>query len=192
MTARNNDITEASRKMSSNKLVALVGHSLVPSSIGTIDDTVIRTFRSPGVRVTNFDSNSTLNVVLNWRHDILFIGGNDINDNCISAEIPNNIIQVVERIHVYCNSYICLVLIKHRNPSPNNRFNVTTSKYNRIANNINNRLKRKLKKKDYVSFISVSAEPFQVGVTDGVYFDEESKAALRRKFRNAIKHCLDH
>ena len=165
--------------MSSSKLVAIVGHSLVPPSIGTIDGTVIRVFRSPGARVANFDRNSTLNDVLSWCHDItiLFIGGND-NDDCIPAEIANNIIQVVEKIHAYCGSHICLVLIEHRNPLPGNRFNVTASNYNRIANNINNRLKRKFKRKDYVRFISVSAKPFQVGVTDGVHFDEDSKAEI--------------
>lgn len=183
----------AYRKMSRDKLVSIVGHSLVPSSIGDIEGTVIRVFRSPGARVANFNTNSTLNEVLHWRHDItiLFIGGNDINDDCVPADITKDIIEVVEKIHVYCGSHICLVLLEHRNPPPNNRFNVTASKYNRIANNINNRLKRKLKSKEYVRFVSVSAKPFQVGVTDGVHFDVESREALRRKLRNAIKHCLD-
>lgn len=132
--------------------------------------------------------------MLNWFHDItiLFIGGNDISDNCIPAEIANNIIQVVERIHTCCDSTICLVLIEHRNPPPGNRFNVTASKHNIIANNINNRLKRKLKRNDYVRFISVSGKPFQVGVTDEVHFDDDSKVAVRRKSRNSIKYCLDN
>ena len=73
---------------------------MIPPSIGSIDGRLIRTFRSPGARVATFDTNVTLNAVLNWRHDItvLFIGGNDINDSCIPAEISSNIIQVVERI----------------------------------------------------------------------------------------------
>ena len=84
---------------------------------------------------------------------------------------------------------LCLVLIDHRNPPPGNRFNVTASKYNKIANNIHNRLKRKLINKEYVRFISVGAKPFQIGVSDGVHFDE-TKAVLRKKLRNAIKHSL--
>ena len=65
---------------------------MVPPSIGTIDGTLIRTFRSPGARVATFDTNVTLNAVLNWRHDItvLFIGGNDISDSCIPAEISKH------------------------------------------------------------------------------------------------------
>ena len=99
---------------------------------------------------------------------------------------------MVEGIHGCCGSQICLVLIEHNNPPPNNRFNVTATEYNTIANNINKRLKRKLKNKEYVRFISVAAKPFQLRVTDGVHFDEHSKDALIRKLRNTIKHCLDN
>ena len=91
---------------------------------------------------------------------------------------------------VCCDSTICLVLIEHRNPPPGNRFNVTASKYNKIANNIHNRLKRKLINKEYVRFISVGAKPFQISVSDGVHFDDETKAVLRKKLRDAIKHSL--
>ena len=175
--------------MSNDKLVAVVGHSLVPQSIGPIDGVKVEIFRSPGARISTFHSNPKLSNVLYWTHDltILFIGGNDINDNCVPAEISENIQNLIEEIHTTCNSHIAFVLIEHRNPPPDNRFNVTASNYNRIATNINNRLKRKYKNKSYVQFVSVGAKPFKFGVTDGIHFDRETKTHLITKLRNAIR-----
>lgn len=179
--------------MSSVKSVALVGHSLLPHSIGPVHGASVRVFRSPGARVSNFENNSILFQVLNWRHDftILFLGGNDINDDCVPSKITSDIVTVVEQIHTYCSSDIAIVLIEHRNPPSNNRFNVTAANYNRIANSINNKLKKKFKSRSYVRFLSVGAKPFQYGVADGIHFNEETKIHLKAKFRNAIQYFVD-
>ena len=162
-----------------------MGHSLVPPNIGSVDGATIRIFRSPGAKASSFLSNRILSEVLTWPHEftILFFGGNDIYDGCVPRNIASSIETVVEQIHNYCHSHIAVVLIEHRDPPTGNRFNVTSSQYNKVANNVNNRLKRKYKNKSYVQFLSVGAKPFQRGVVDGVHFDEESKAHLRRKFR---------
>ena len=83
--------------MSNNKLISIVGHSLVPRSVGNIPGCEIRIFRSPGARVSCFESDPILASVLDWQHDltILFIGGNDINDNCIPSKIASDIQEVV-------------------------------------------------------------------------------------------------
>ena len=179
--------------MTSVKSVSLVGHSLLPHNIGPVHGASVRVFRSPGARASNFENNSILSQVLNWRHDftILFLGGNDINDDCVPSKITNDIVTVVEQIHTHCNSDIALVLIEHRNPPPNNRFNVTATNYNKIANRINNNLKKKYKSNSHVRFLSVGAKPFQFGVTDGVHFNDETKAHLKAKFRNAIQYFID-
>ena len=180
--------------MNSDKLVSIVGHSLVPHTIEPVDGARIEIFRLPGAKVSTFNSNPQLANVLSWHHDltILFLGGNDINDYCIPSEIARNIENLVEIIHHNCASHISLVLIEHRNPPPGNRFNVTAKNYNRIANNINKRLKRKLKNKTYVNFLSIGAKPFRQGVTDGIHFDAESRIQLKQKFRNTIKHFIDN
>lgn len=179
--------------MNRDKLVAVVGHSLVPNSIGSVNGANIKIFRSPGALVSTFDSNHVLTEVLNWPHDltILFLGGNDIKDGCIASQITNHIKDLIEKIHTNCQSHIAFVLIEHRNPPPRNRFGVTASQYNRVANSINNRLKREYKRTSYVQFLSVGAKPFQQGTTDGVHFDETTKAHLKIKFRNTIKYFVE-
>lgn len=180
--------------MNTNKSIAIVGHSLVPQTIGTIGAATVDIYRSPGGKVSSFETNNVLSSVLHKPHDltILFIGGNDINDDCVPSNIAKDIQHTVELIHSHCDSHIALVLIEYRNPRPGNRFNVTASKYRRIANNINNRLKRKFKSTSYVQFISVGAKPFQYGVTrDGVHFDENSKTQIKHKFRNCIRYFLN-
>ena len=134
--------------MCAEKSIAIVGHSLVPRSIGTVNGANIRIFRCPGSKASAFES-SPLSSVLQWPHDltILFLGGNDVHDGCIPCNIVRDIEAVVELIHTYCHSHIALVLLEYRNPPLNNRFNVTPSQYRRIANSINNRLKRKYRNK---------------------------------------------
>ena len=180
--------------MNRNKSVAIVGHSLVPHSIGNVHGATVEIYRSPGSKVASFESNEVLSKVLHMPHDltILFIGGNDIHDECVPATIAHDIISTAEQIHHHCQSHIALVLVEHRNPIPGNRFNVTASKYRRIANNINNRLKNKLKSKSYVQFLSIGAKPFQYGVArDGVHLNKGSELHLQHKFRNTIKYFLD-
>ena len=166
--------------MSNDKLISIVGHSLVPRSVGGVTGSEIRIFRSPGAKVSRFESDPTLASVLDWSHDltILFLGGNDINDDCIPSEIARDLQHVIELIHNRCNSSIALILIEKRNPTPNNRFNVTAASYNRIASNINNRLKRSYKNKPYVRFLSVGAKPFQQRLPDGVHFDDDTRVHL--------------
>lgn len=173
--------------MNAEKRVAVVGHSLVPRDLGYIRGAEIKIFRSPGARVSNFE-NGTLSEVLRWPHDlsILFLGGNDIYDGCVPSRIARDIKRMIELVHEHCGSQIAFVLLEHRNPPTRNRFNVSADQYNRVANNINNRLKRKYKNKSYIRFLSVGAKPFQRGVTDGVHFDAETKAHLKQKLRNTI------
>lgn len=180
--------------MSSDKSVAIVGHSLVPQAIERVSGANIHIYRSPGAKVADFDTNRALSRVIGVNYDliILFLGGNDIHDNCTPSIITSDLIKVVEQLHSSCGSHIALVLIEHRNPPPHNRFNVTAENYNRIASNINNRLKRKLKSKPYVQFLSIGAKPFQRGVTDGVHLNYESKKHLKRKFQNTIKRFVDN
>ena len=174
--------------MSANQRVAVVGHSLVPRDLGYIPGATVRIFRSPGAKASNFETNYILREALEWSHDltILFIGGNDIYDGCVPSRITNDIQNVIEQIHEYCESQIAFVLVEHRNPPPRNRFNVSADQYNRVSNIINNRLKRKYKNKSYMRFLSVGAKPFQDGVTDGVHFDAETKLHLKQKFINTI------
>ena len=148
--------------MNTDKLVAIVGHSLVPPRLDYIEGAQVRIFRSPGAKALTFDSNK-ISEVLNWPHDltIIFLGGNDIYDNCVPSKITNDIRSVIEQIHSSCHSHIAFVLIEHRNPPPGNRFHVSASLYNRVANSINNRLKRIFKNKSYVKFLSVGAKSFQ-------------------------------
>ena len=179
--------------MSVQKQVAIVGHSLVPLNLRSVPGAEIRIFRAPGAKVANFESNRTLNAVLQWPHDltIRFIGGNDIYDGCIPSSIATNIQNVIEQIHEYCKSDIAFVLIENRDPPLGNRFNVSATQYNRVANNINNRLKRKYKTKPYIKFLSVGAKPFQRGVTDGIHFDSETRFHLERKLRNTIARYIN-
>ena len=162
--------------------------TLVPQDLGYIPGAQIRIFRSPGAKVSSFETNNIFREVLEWSHDltILFLGGNDIYDGCVPSRITNDIQNVIEQIHEYCESQIAFILVEHRNPPPRNRFNVSADQYNRVSNNINNRLKRKYKSKSYVRFLSVGAKPFQNGVTDGVHFDAETKLHLKQKLRNTI------
>ena len=178
--------------MSTDKLISIVGHSLVPHSIGSVSGSEIRIFRSPGAKASGFDSNQALSSVLNWTHDltILFLGGNDINDHCIPSKIATDLQNIIQQIHTYCNSCIAVVLIENRNPPANNRFNVTAVNYKRIASNVNSRLKRFSKNKSYVKLVSVGAKPFQ-NTTDGVHFDNETKGHLIQKFRNTIRRFID-
>lgn len=180
--------------MSADKLVAIVGHSLVPRDIGVVQGAQVRIFRSPGARASYFGTNHILSSVLSWPHDltILFIGGNDIHDECVPSAITDNICSVIEQIHQHCNSRIACVLVEHRNPPQGNRFNVSADQYKRIANSINNRLKRKYKSKNYICFLSIGAKPYQNGVTDGVHHNQESKRHLIQKFRNTIKRFVDN
>lgn len=117
--------------MCGDKLIAVVGHTLVPHSIGTVEGTTIKIFRSTGAKASSFENNSVLSRVLEWPHDftILFIGGNDIHDGCVPRNLAGDIEAVVELIHSHCHSHIALVLVEHRNPPPNSRFNVTPSQY---------------------------------------------------------------
>lgn len=172
--------------------VAVVGHSLTPRYIQTVEGANIHIFRSPGAKASSFITNSIAEV-LNLKHDltILFIGGNDIHNNCMPAVITNDICGIIEQIHHYCNSHICFVLLEHRNPVPGNRFDIDADQYNRVANSINNRLKGKYKNKPYVQFLSVTAKPFQNGTVDGIHFDRDSQVHLERKFRNTIKRFVD-
>ncbi len=176
-----------------DKAVIVLGHSLVPRSIGTVNGANIEILRSPGAKVYSFTTNPVLSKILNIPHDftILFLGGNDINDNCVPSVIAQDIQNVIEQIHSYCGSHIAFVLIEHREPPPNNRFNVTATSYNRIANNINNRLKRKLKNKPYVRFLSVGAKPFHHGTTDGIHFDRDTNNHLKLKLQNSIQRFVD-
>lgn len=179
--------------MNEDKLIAVVGHSLVPRSIKPVDGAKISIYRAPGAKACNFESNEALSSVLSFPHDltIIFIGGNDIYNNCTPSYITHNIQTLIEQVHDYCHSHICFILLESRHPPVGNRFNIDAEQYNKVANNINNRLKRKYKNKTYVQFLSVGAKPFQHGVTDGVHFDFEAKAHLQLKIRNTIKRFVE-
>lgn len=56
--------------MSANKQVAVVGHSLVPRHLGHIPGAEIRVYRSPGAKVSNFETNNKFREVLEWSHDL--------------------------------------------------------------------------------------------------------------------------
>lgn len=146
---------------------------MVPTHIDPVEGVKIDIFRAPGARISNFNSNQTLARVLNYPYDltILFFGGNDMHNNCIPSVNFNNIQNVIEQIHSYCNSHICFVILEHRNLVRGNWFNIDTDQYNKVVNNINNRLKRKYKNKSYVQFLSITAKPFQQGVVNGIHFN---------------------
>ncbi len=175
------------------KTIAIVGHSLAPPRIEPVEGADIHIYRSPGGKVASFENDSKLNGVLTSSYDlvIIFLGGNDVHNNCNPSQITDNIKGVIEQVRTHCNSHIAFVLLEHRSPKQGNRFNIDEDQYNRVANSINNRLKRSYKNKSYVQFLSISAKPFQNGVTDGIHFNRETKLHLERKLRNTIMRFVN-
>lgn len=110
--------------------------------------------------------------------------------------IPSNIAHyteaVIEMIHTYCYSHIALLLMEHQNFPPNNWYTVASSQYRRVANKINNKLKRKYKNKSYAQFLSVGVKPFQLSITDGIHVNQEAHYHLRLKFCKTIRYFIQN
>ena len=79
--------------------ISVVGHSQIPKKL-EVENTEIRIFRAPGGRADNFNNDTRMNEVLNWKHDlcILWIGSNDIDQESKPKDIVENISQIVESI----------------------------------------------------------------------------------------------
>lgn len=166
----------------------MVGHSLVPPHLLPIEGARVDIYRSPGAKAANFETDTRLANVLGYIYDlvIVFLGGNDVHNDCVPSQITDNIKCVIEQIHANCYAQIAFILLEHRVPKPGNRFNIDVDQYNKVSNNINNRLKRAYKRKPYVQFLSIGAKPFRNNLTDGVHFNDESKLHLRLKLINTI------
>ena len=154
--------------------VAFWGHSLVPPEGAIqVEGCEIQTYRVPGAKTGDFRRHPLLRDILVWPHDlsIIYIGGNDITTNCNVTSIVQNIEGIVGTLERQCGSEVAIILVEPRVVRPNRRNGgLTQVRYNRIAQGINNRLKRRLRGHKFFHF---GARPYREHrLADGVHPDE--------------------
>ena len=166
--------------------VSLVGHSQVPQDL-SVPGTEIRIFRGTGGKASDFYTDSRMNGVLEWQHDlcILWLGSNDINKNSNPQEIANNIIQIVEQIEKDCQAVVRVCLVEPRF-YPNEEY-MTDEDYRKVQSSVNRKLQRRLAN-EFIHFNSSSWVEELSG--DGVHWNDTGKFKVTNKLRRAIKHFM--
>ena len=122
--------------------VAIVGHSQVPNELTVErDDVEVKIFRAPGGKIGNFHSDSRLNDVLKYPHDltVLWLGSNDITQTTEQAELTNKIIEVIHKIEHECGSTVVFVSIENRE-YPDDDGPVSNQSYRLLQKAINRKL----------------------------------------------------
>lgn len=165
--------------------VALVGHSNTPRSLHRAG-CEIRTFRSPGARLSTFQEDDSLSQVLEWRHHltIVFLGGNDVVAGCTTETIHVNLRAVLYLIRLHCSSEISIVLLEPRIIT-NPRWGVTTEQYTHVSRSVNRRIIRNYRGCNTLHF---NARPFRENRRpDGCHWTLEGRAMVAAKFLRFIR-----
>ena len=161
--------------------ISLVGHSQIPKHF-EFPNTEIKIFRAPGAKAYNFFSDTRMNKVLEWEHDltILWIGSNDIDNNANPLEIFNHIKEICHEIKNNCQSIVYVCQIEPR-LSPRN---ISAENYKKIQGGINNRIKKSLKTPN-IHFNNISFT--EALNSDGVHWNEAGRMRVESKFKKVIK-----
>lgn len=116
----------------------MVEHKLVPRNLEVpgVED---RVFRAPGGKTRTFFTDTRLNQMLLWEHElcVLWLGSNDIRDGIKSKDITSEVIEIVEAIEWECEAkvYVCLM-----EPRLNPR-GINQADHKMVQNFFNNQLK---------------------------------------------------
>ena len=169
--------------------VAFVGHSQLPlqwPNSGTGDEEIeARVFRSPGAKARYFHRDPLLREVLEWEHDltILWLGSNDIRHETSTAQLAQNIREIVAEIERRCLSKVIVTLIEPR--LRHRRANrLEGNDYDLVAKSVNRRLKRSLSDHRFLNF---TAPPYKQALSpDGVHFTAAGREMLRARFVTVI------
>ena len=162
--------------------VAFVGHSQVPQDLEEeLSGVEIRTFRVPGARADNFDQDSRLTPVLDWKHDfsVLWLGSNDIDDDTNPSWLAETILDVAENIQESCESEV--VIVEMENRTFTDRDNITAEEYRKIKRSVN----RKLQKDKRFLSINFGGTMFTLD-SDGVHFEASAQELIEQKLLQNI------
>ena len=164
--------------------VAIVGHSQVPKELTVEKESVeVKIFRAPGGKIENFHTDSRLNGVLNYPHDltVLWLGSNDITQHTEQADLTNRMIEVIHKIEHECGSTVVFVSIENREyPSDNGP--VSNQSYRRLQRAIN----RKLPRIGYRKLLVDLPKQFHQA-HDGIHMTPESQERVKQRIVELIE-----
>lgn len=172
--------------------VIIGGHSQLPDDLPDFDKTSVTKCELRGAKLTDFWSHSTFRCMRENTHNlaILFLGGNDVYDNCEPKSIVSAICVITDHL-LTLNDNVVITLLEPRNYPPSNRFGVSAKTYELVSKSVNKNLCKILKRKG-VRTINLGARPFQYGHShDGVHFDSLTKLHVTQKIAKCVEHHLN-
>ena len=171
--------------------IALVGHSQIPKIFRPKEpDVEVKIFRAPGAKAVQFNGDTRLNRVLEYKHDLTFlwIGSNDLRTGVNTAEISLQIKSIAKRIQDACGSKVILVTPENRSCDRIKReeHKVPQTEYDRMRKAVRKSLRGDKR------FLSTD-----LGTTcwklaaDGIHLSSQSKATVNQKLSILIKQHKD-
>ena len=111
------------------------GHSNLPDHVSDIHNTNITVCKLRGAKLDHFWEHSSFRPMRESNHDlaILFLGGNDIYENCEPKVILSKLIKIAEHLQ-HLNKKVVIVTLEPRQYQEGNRFNISTQTYERVSN----------------------------------------------------------
>ena len=167
----------------------VAGHSNVPSSFPEIPFVQLEVIRIPGAKLSDFWMRPEFAKIRDQTYDlaILYLGGNDINNDSQPRIIINEIKDILRHL-LTIHRRVTFVSLEPRRYRPNNRFGINPEGYSYVAKYVNKHLSPFLRKNS-IRTINVTLDLLREGHTrDGVHFLAPSQAYIRRKIVRCVQH----
>ena len=128
--------------------VALVGHSHVPAELTVDVPAEVDIFRSPGAKIKSFFNNPLLTPVLQQKYHliVLWLGSNDVRDNCNINDIVGQVKTVVEALEKTCGADVRFCLLEPRLTERQFPCRIDQESYIKVAKAVNRKLQAKVLK----------------------------------------------
>ena len=119
----------------------VAGHSNVPSSFPEIPFVDLEVVRVPGAKLSDFWTQPEFVSIREQTRDlaILYLGGNDINNDSRPRVIVNEIKAILRHL-LTIHRNVTFVLLEPRQYRRNNRFGINPEGYSNVAKYVNKRL----------------------------------------------------
>ena len=116
---------------------------------------------------------------------IIWLGSNDIDENCQVRDIVKGLEEIVEAVKTRCKAKVKLCKVEPRWTDGTNRYRVSQETYDKVARGVNRLLYRRFKKDKLLCF---GAKPFTASLKrDGVHFNEDGRREVNRKLVSCIE-----
>ena len=166
--------------------IAILGHSNVPRSL-EITNATVRIFRKSGARACRFTTYPEFSGIWDFRPHItfLFLGSNDIIENCSSHVITNLTLNIAEDIETRTGGIVCILQIEPRIDLTERHINAAG--YKRVAKRANKRISRAWRTREYLEWGGFLRRLFD---RTGYHFNELGKNYIKERITHRAETIM--